>query len=397
MRKIHLFVILSLSLLSSQIADAETNSKLLFKSGFGKGVSLETPWNDGGGCWEQEIKGKEASSQFSWPARIWGATGHFQVLVDSSLKSDEYIKNSLVTIKSHDGTVKQVLHQKIFKRDTGWTQDPLMFSDDEGKISEKGDLYVKYWLKFPANIVKYLGDGSGEDDGWCTFFEWKTAGDYRIAAYVYTDPESNSIPYWYVHGDNVAKDNFGKYREYWSEENHTIPVPEDRWFKVEFFWHRSTKADGRFWWSIDNNVIVDHYGPNKKSKPINRIMLFTLYAAKYPFEQWVDDVEIRDGFPNMPPVVKTPLKDLTVPKSTKTTTIDLSRTFTDSDNQDKLITLAIRSNTNPAIITATIKNRELILKYTPSKKGDALITISGTSDEVTVYNSFKVTVRGKDK
>ena len=397
MKNSNFLITILLFLLSSQISYAETKSQLLFKSGFGQGISLEKPWNDGGGCWEQEIKGKECGSLFSWPAEIWGAVGHFQVLVNSNLKSDKYIRNSLVKIKSHDGTMKQVLHQKIFKRDTGWTQDPYMFSDDEGKISEEGDLYIKYWLKFPADIVKHLGDGSGEDDGWCTFFEWKTAGDYRIAAYVYTDPESNSIPYWYVHGDNVAKDNFGKYREYWSEENHTIPVPEDRWFKVEFFWHRSTKADGRFWWAIDNNVIVDHHGPNKKSKPINRIMLFTLYAAKYPFEQWVDDVEVRDSFPDMPPVVKTPLKNLTVSKEKKTTTIDLGRTFTDSDNQDKLITFTVRSNTNPALVTASIKNRNLILQYTSEEKGEALITISGTSNGVTVDTSFKITVKGKSK
>ena len=126
-------------------------------------------------------------------------------------------------------------------------------------------------------------------------------------------------------------------------------------------------------------------------------MLFTLYAAKYPFEQWVDDVEIRDDFPNMPPVVKTPLKDLTVPRNTKTTNIDLSQAFMDHDNQDKLITLTICSNTNPPIVKPTLKNKELILKYTPGKKGEALITISGTSNGVTVYNSFKVTIKGKSR
>jgi hypothetical protein len=68
-------------------------------------------------------------------------------------------------------------------------------------------------------------------------------------------------------------------------------------FLVEFFWHRSTGNDGRFWWAVNGKVIVDHHGPNKILKPIDRGMLFTVYSEKYPLSQYVDDIAIWGGFP----------------------------------------------------------------------------------------------------
>ncbi len=264
---------------------------LLFKSGFEKGVYLVSPWKDEDGCWYQDIQGSD-NKKFSWPITLWGSRGTFQVLVDHRRNSKEYIQNKIVTIEGHDGKQTRAMFSKIIKADKGWTQDPYLIDD----AKEDGDLYVKYWLKFPANLSKVLGDGSNDDDGWCTFFEWKTAGDYRVAAYVYVDDKGK--PYWYVHGDNVAKDNYGKYKEFWAEENHSIPVPEGKWFSVEFFWHRSTRDDGRFLWALNGKIVADHHGPNKISKPINRIMLFTVYSGKYPLSQYVDDIEIWNGLPH---------------------------------------------------------------------------------------------------
>ena len=90
--------------------------------------------------------------------------------------------------------------------------------------------------------------------GNCTpFFEWKTSDDYRTAAYVYAE---EGISCCYVHGDNVAKDNYGKYREYWAIENRSIPVSED---------------DGRFWWAVNGDVIADYHGPNKKRSRLTEL------------------------------------------------------------------------------------------------------------------------------
>ena len=261
------------------------SAELLFSSGFEAGVYLGKPYNDGGGTWYQDIKGAD-SSGFKWPIELWSSKGAFQVLVNSKLNSAEYIENRVDTVTGPYGNPTRAMYSKIYKSDKEWTQDPYIIED----AKEEGDLYVRYWLKFPKKLESLLGS-----DGWCTFFEWKTKGDYRIAAYVYKDKDGK--PYWYAHGDNMAKDNLGKYNEFWYEENRKIPVLAGKWFLVEIFWHRSKSSDGRFWLAVNGKTVVDHHGKNKLNKSINRIMLFTTYAGKYPFYQWVDDVVIYNGFP----------------------------------------------------------------------------------------------------
>jgi hypothetical protein len=59
--------------------------------------------------------------------------------------------------------------------------------------------------------------------------------------------------------------------------------------------------------AVNGQVIADRRGPNMgiNSKPVNRIMMPNLYTGGlYPAYQWVDDVEIWNGFPpagNNPP------------------------------------------------------------------------------------------------
>ncbi len=275
---------------SSAQTKTSSSATLLFRSGFEEGVYLDSPYNDGGGTWFQDIKGSD-NSDFSWPLQLWDTNATFQVLVDSSLDPNQYITNEIISTVGHDGNSTNVMRSSIYKAAEDWTQDPYILMN----AKEQGDLYIKYWIKMPENLPEVLGDGSDED-GWCTFFEWKSAGDYRIAAYIYIDRENK--PYWYVHGDNVANNpDEPPYQEYWYEENHSYPVPENKWFMVEFFWHRSIGDDGRFWWAVDGHIIADHHGSNKIEAPIDRIMLFTVYSGKYPLSQEIDDIEIWDGFP----------------------------------------------------------------------------------------------------
>ena len=293
MKQLYLIIIFfSIFLLISCDSSKSNNKeevKLLFKSGFEDGVYIDIPYNDGGATWFQDIKGSDTKG-FEFPINIWDTNASFQVLVDSTVPSDEYIQNKIITTIGHTGEYTKVISSEIIKLDKSWTQDPYILMD----AKEQGDLYVSYWLKLPADLPSVLGDGTN-DDGWCTFFEWKTSGDYRIAAYVYVD---NNETYWHVHGDNVANGvDFKTRKEYWQIDNKKVEVPENKWFKVEFFWHRSTNNDGRFWWAVDGNIIADYKGKTKIKEPIDRIMLFTVYSEKLPLKQLVDDIEIYNGFP----------------------------------------------------------------------------------------------------
>ena len=263
---------------------------LLFKSSFGEGVYLEPPYPEPGvDNWWQHLKGQDDSG-FAWPIEIWGKRGLFQMITGHNNKINDFIENRIETVTGPDGKPTRALHQIIKQKDFEWTQDPYsVYTDGQ----EGGDLYLRYNLKFPKNLAQVMTANGAE--GWLTFCEWKTTNDYRLAFYVYVD-DADSPPYWYVHGDNVVGE-YGEYKEFWYEENKEIPVPEDEWFTVEIFWHRSTGADGRVWWAVNGNVIADHYGPNKLVSPINILMLFTAYAGATYYHQWVTDIEIWDGFP----------------------------------------------------------------------------------------------------
>ena len=116
----------------------------------------------------------------------------------------------------------------------------------------------------------------------------------------------NGPLYWQIQGDNEANGGL-PYQVFWKVENCSHPVPVDEWFKFEVFWHRSHLSEGRVWMAVNGQVIVDRYGPNigVSNAPINRIMMPNLYSdTPYPVYQWVDDVEIWNGFPpvgNNPP------------------------------------------------------------------------------------------------
>ncbi len=272
--------------------DAEQGEKqdsiLLFKSGFEKGVYLEEPYTGDTEIWWQEIKGSDVDG-FSWPIKIWNHSGILQMIVGRDKNIWEYIENRMEYVVGPDNRSTRALHQiiKRYDYDYGCTQDPYIIYTNG---TEKGDLYIKYDLKFPSNLKELLGK-----DGWLTFCEWKTVDDYRLAFYVYSDEYGDL--YWYVHGDsNVNGDE--PYEEYWYEENRSVEVPQGKWFTVEIYWHRSEDEEGRVWWAIDGKTIVDHRGPNKISSPINAIMIFTAYSSAEYFHQWIDNIEIWNGFPH---------------------------------------------------------------------------------------------------
>ena len=165
--------------------------------------------------------------------------------------------------------------------------------------SEPGDLYISYWLKFQPDLVQKLSPPNGN---WRVVFEWKTAGDYRVTCTIVTWGmfAGVNVPLsWKIAGDNNA--NGGLPLQVFWEAYSQVPVPLDQWFKFEVFWHRSSGPDGRVWMAVNGQVLVDHYGPTMGiyNAAINRIMVSQLYSSSaYPIYQWIDDLQIWDGFPS---------------------------------------------------------------------------------------------------
>jgi len=92
------------------------------------------------------------------------------------------------------------------------------------------------------------------------------------------------------------------------------------------------------------------------------------------------------------PTVANPIADITTNEDTSNITIDLTSVFTDNDNDDLAITKTIQSNSNSSLVSASISGNTLTLDYESNQNGSATITVRGTSNGLTVDDSFTVTV-----
>lgn len=291
-------------------------AQLFFKSGF-EGVSLSAP-RDCSGTFQcfQDIIGTDSSSGYSWPPRIWGGTGRFQMIVEKGVtltpsNVTNYDLNRIDTVTGHNGDTTKALYQELrgsaYNTNIGFgqQQDPYVIEPDG---SAQGDLYIRYWMKLQDDLASQLIVGQQPDGGWGNWrniFGWKTGGqgenwrgDYRIALGILK--ADNGQLYWSASGDSKANNENIPQVEYWRVNNTSVPVPVGQWFKFEAFWHRSNGSDGRVWMAINGQTIADRSGSNMgvNNNPINRLFIFTNYTGgNYPSYQWVDDVEIWDTFP----------------------------------------------------------------------------------------------------
>jgi len=312
-------IILSLTLYgwTLKAADApvpSASANLLFSSGFEGSTALNAPSGFyGTGAW-QDFVGLDSITGFAWPPSIWGGGAtHFQMIADTTVDAttiDNYMVNQIQTVTGHDGNPTQALFSQI--KQSGCcgtnpqggrpTQDPLMLQP----AVEPGDTYMSYWIKYQPDFANLMQVGPVGTGGWNwrMVFEWKTAGDYRVSLAIKRDPYiNNGNLFWHIQGDNEANGGYppsGTYTIFWQAPD--VPVVSvGGWIKVEVFWHRSSGNDGRVWMAANGQVIVDHYGPNigSNNASINRIMMPNLYSStSYPIYQWVDDVQIWDGFPS---------------------------------------------------------------------------------------------------
>ena len=97
-----------------------------------------------------------------------------------------------------------------------------------------------------------------------------------------------------------------------------------------------------------------------------------------------------------PPTVANPIADVIVDEDASDTIIDLSNLFTDSDNDRNAIVKTVLVNSNGELVTSTIVGNILTLDYLPNQFGTANITIRGTSNGLTVDDTFTVTVNPVD-
>ena len=284
------------------------NAKLLFKSGFENFVYVVPA--SGGYSQYQYILGTDNSTINACPVMAWSPnpllTGLLGVITSSYVNPapedfNNYIRNAIENVTGPNGTPTNALRQEIVKPspNTCCTQDSFQIADLRTPLI---DSYVRYWIKLNPELLSQVQTYG--NNFWRVLWEMKTSTDYRIATFIYGSPDGR--PYFFAHADNSPSDVY-PYQEYWAASNTSVPVPLDQWFSVEFYLHRSSGSDGRFYWAVNGQTIANQYGPNYgiNNENVNALMFSNLYGNSVhlnPAYQWIDDLEVWD----LPPCAALP-------------------------------------------------------------------------------------------
>lgn len=99
---------------------------------------------------------------------------------------------------------------------------------------------------------------------------------------------------------------------------------------------------------------------------------------------------------NLPPIVQHPIANVVFEIHPASQTVDLSDTFTDPDDPDEDIVIALVSNSNPELVSAVLDNRTLTLQRLQAAGGSSTITLRATSNGQWVETSFTVECVAED-
>jgi len=108
---------------------------------------------------------------------------------------------------------------------------------------------------------------------------------------------------------------------------------------------------------------------------------------------WVEDTFAVAVIPiNDQPVLANPIADIEVDEDAPNTVIDLATVFDDIDAGD-VLSMSVRSNSNPGLVAESLDGTNLALSYIADQNGGADITVRATDIEgLWVEDAFSVTV-----
>ena len=92
------------------------------------------------------------------------------------------------------------------------------------------------------------------------------------------------------------------------------------------------------------------------------------------------------------PEVKNAIADFIILEDAPNTSINISSTFTDVDNEDGDITKTVTGNSPSGKISTSVSGDTLTLDYLENQNGNVTITMEGTSNDLTVDTSFTVNI-----
>ncbi|MBN2613833.1 MAG: DUF4465 domain-containing protein [Bacteroidales bacterium] len=92
------------------------------------------------------------------------------------------------------------------------------------------------------------------------------------------------------------------------------------------------------------------------------------------------------------PVVANPVANIGVAENAADSVISLANLFTDADDDDASIIKSVKSNSNSAIVSASISGNDLTLSFIANATGEAEIVIEGVSNGKSVTDTLTITI-----
>lgn len=260
-------------------------ANLLFKSGFGSGVSMEI--ENATLANHQYITGTDAVTGFTWPPTLGGSTLNALKLIQDGGN----LFNDIRTVTGHTGASTSVMYNEKLANTQSITQDPYQLNNME---YNPGQFYVKYWMM----VDDYSWTGTNKFRAiWETktyAYEDTLTSGFRMAAYMNLDSSGNEI--WEFRGDQAP----GIGNVLWSYSRSDIPFPKNEWFKLEILVDvKLTGAGtGHVFMKVNDQVIGEGYEVTGHSSEFMQVMMLTqLYGSNGAMHQYIDDLEIWDDIP----------------------------------------------------------------------------------------------------
>ncbi len=275
-----------------------TAGKLLFKSGFEGNVAI-VPY----GRNKYTLTGTDKETNFAWNRDLPAKKAHFVYLTGQE-SPDAYIDNRIEETIGADGKPTNALYMEV----TGDYPEDDFITRNEFSLFPSSSLkqgYIKYSMKLQKNYL----DAWPDKDAWRVIMEWKepkvddTGGTNNYRFYIAVKADREQI-HWAAQGDQFQP----KFVNDWTFENKTVSVPIDQWFDLEVFWHQGDEKNGRLWFAVNGQEVIDYRGRTQhKNRPQELYFwsIFKLYSGsgKNVLEntrlyQWIDNVEIWSDFPD---------------------------------------------------------------------------------------------------
>jgi hypothetical protein len=275
---------------------------LLFRSGFEDGTRLDPIDRNADGDFFQHFSGVDNSTSYEWPLTLWqarAATTGIHSIAGSGNRVSSYVNNYLETVPGPSGQPTRALRMGISGPSPRFCCIQSMFQI-AGMQQPVRSVYVRAWMKLNPEVAAQAE--ANQRDFWRTLFELKTLHDYRLAAFVVANAAGRLS--WRASADNNPDGSRPPCppNACWTQDNTTLPAKVDEWFLQEFYLERSAGGDGRFFWAVNGNVLVDRHGPalGAYQENVHFLALSALYGDgknMSPAYQWLDDLEIWDRPP----------------------------------------------------------------------------------------------------